>query len=93
VKALDQATCRALRARLQYALDRRPGDDHAGSLLLYALGACWLAMPDEPDPDAVLVSREAELELAFYAQAAAEGLDGDETITWIILVGEGGVPS
>jgi hypothetical protein len=68
--------------------------EHAGSLLLLALGACWLATPDELEPDAVLVSREAELELAFYAQAEAEELDGDEVINWLILVGEEtGVPS
>lgn len=70
----------ALRARLTHAL--RLDVHQEASVYLLAVAACWLAC------DAASIGELGMLEAIFYQQCEAEGLDGDELITTLLLTVE-----
>lgn len=63
-----------LRGCLEHAL--RFDVHHDGSLYLNALACCYLAAPSESEPT---------LGSEFYLAASAEGVDGDDVLTALLL--------
>lgn len=66
-----------LRARLEHSLSQLKPEP---SLYLLALGAVYLAV-DDANKDA-----KTMLETVFFAQATADGLDGDEVLSGLCMV-------
>ena len=68
----------ALRARLEHAL--RLDVMHGGSLYLLVLCCAFLACDERS------VGELQMLESVYYSQAEAEGVDGDDLLTAVLLV-------
>ena len=75
LEAIDMG---ALRQRLEHAL--RLDLEHECSLYLLAIGAIFLACDDDSPGELGM------LESIYYSQSAAEGADGDDTLTALLLV-------
>jgi len=75
---LEAVDLGALRMRLSHAL--RLDMEHEASLYLMAVAACFLAC------DAASPGELGMLESIYYQQAAAEGVDGDDLLTAVLLV-------
>jgi hypothetical protein len=83
VSRVDSIDLGALRDRLTHALNRKA----EGSLYIWALGSCYLCC-SEPE-------EEERLEALYYSQAREEGIDGDDTLSAIVMASRafGGVVS